>query len=49
MTHDNPTTEELLARAEAAIQRTREDLDNFARMVDAVEKQRQEFDSMHPH
>jgi hypothetical protein len=49
MVHAHPTTEELLARAQAAIQHGHEDLENFARMVDAVEKKRQEFDSQLPH
>jgi hypothetical protein len=49
MAHDTPTTEELLAHAQAAIRRGHEDLENFARRLDAVEKQRQEFDSLHPH
>ena len=43
MAHDNVTTEELLARAEVAIRRGHENLENFARRVDADERRRQEF------
>jgi hypothetical protein len=49
MFHGNPTTEELLAHAQEAIRHVHEDLVNFARTVGAVEKQRQEFDFLHPH
>jgi len=49
MAHDNVTTEELLARAEVAIRRGHENLENFARRVDADERRRQEFDSLYPH
>jgi hypothetical protein len=48
VTFSNPTTQELLKRAEDLIQQDQEYLENFNAAIDALQKRQAEFQAEHP-